>query len=134
MKVYLDANFFVFIRMDKTQKGDKAGGILKDIVEGKKEAVTSTLALDEVMWTFIKNKRKEEIRNFLEELYQVPHLTITTGSTLLPLRAIDFIERYNLKPRDACHLAIMQEEHIEVIVSDDSDFDRVKFIKRIRLA
>ncbi|MEK6973865.1 MAG: type II toxin-antitoxin system VapC family toxin [Nanoarchaeota archaeon] len=46
---------------------------------------------------------------------------------------MDFIEKYGLKPRDAFHLAIMENFNIKEIVSDDSDFDKIKGIKRIKL-
>lgn len=54
--MYLDANFFVMLHFDYKQKGERAREILNQITKGK-PAITSVLALDEVMWVIIKNKK-----------------------------------------------------------------------------
>ena len=45
----------------------------------------------------------------------------------------EIIEKYNLKPRDAIHVASALTNNIKEIVSDDPDFDKVKEIKRKKL-
>lgn len=130
---YLDANFFVFAVLDNTKTGQKAREIQREILEGKKEALTSSLALDEVMWVLRKNNRNVLIRKVIEDIYAFPHLQVVGVSSLVPLRALQSMEKYGLKPRDAFHAAVMEELNVSTIVSDDPDFDRVKWIKRIKL-
>lgn len=130
--MYLDANFFVFALLDTTYKGVKARKIQSEIIKGKK-AITSVLALDEIMWVLIKNKKSELLRMAIEDIYSFSNLTIKEVSSLIPLIAIDFIEKYNLKPRDAFHAAIMKDLGITQIVSDDPHFDKIEWIKRIKL-
>lgn len=131
LKIYLDANFFVFASFDSTPKGDAARKTLHEIISGKRKAVTSTLCLDEVLWVLFKNGNKEKIRATLQDIYQLPNLEIVSGSALVPMRAVDFMEKYGLKPRDAFHAAVMHEENISIIATDDADFDKIKGIKRI---
>ena len=130
---YLDSNFFVFALSDQTNKGQKAREIQKDIVESGLVAFTSSLALDEVMWVLIKNKKEHLIRKAIEDIYAMPNLEVREVSSLIPLHALDIMEKYNLKPRDAFHVAILKELQLNSIVSDDSDFDKVKGLKRIIL-
>ena len=130
MKVYIDANVFIFAAFDATEKGKKARLFLKDVIDGKKQAVTSTLALDEVMWVLRKNGQQDRMRKNIEQIYSIPHLHIVPGSSLTPMRALFYIEKYALKPRDAFHCAVMEEENIDTIVSDDADFDKVPSLKR----
>lgn len=130
--MYLDANFFIFANFAADKKGQKARTIVKSIVNGK-AAITSSLALDEVMWVLIKNKQEDELRAIIEEIYTIKNLKVTEVPALIPLRALGFMERYKLKPRDAFHVAIMEHFGVEHIVSDDTDFDRVKEIKRIKI-
>ncbi len=130
--MYLDANFFIFAKLSTDTKGSRARTILNQIVLGKK-AITSSLALDEVMWIFIKNKQVDKMRPIIEEIYSIKNLEVKEVSATTPLIALNFIEKYNLKPRDAFHLAIMENFNVKEIVSDDSDFDRIKGIKRIKL-
>lgn len=130
--MYLDANFFIFANFSTDSKGNNARAILRQIIMGKR-AITTSLALDEVMWVLIKNNKKIELREIIEEIYAIKNLEIKEVSSNIPLRAIDFMEKYELKPRDAFHVALMENFNVNEIVSDDSDFDRVKVIKRINL-
>lgn len=129
--LYLDANFFVFALLDKTGKGEEARRIQRMIVEGRDSAVTSSLALDEVMWVLIKNKREHLLRVAIEGIYHTPNLNVVEVSPLAPLLALEFIEKYGLKPRDAFHLAVMREIRVETIVTDDKDFEKVEWVKRM---
>lgn len=131
--LYLDANFFIFAILDYTEKGEKARKILKEIIEGKKHAQTSVLALDEILWVLRRNKKEDIRRKIIEDIYAIANLEVKAVSALIPLRALDFIEQYNLKPRDAFHCACMDEFQISAIVSDDADFDKVKNITRIKI-
>lgn len=53
-KVYLDANFFIFSLLDRTEVGRDARKIYQKMVTGEINTVTSSLTFDEVMWVFIK--------------------------------------------------------------------------------
>ena len=128
--IYLDANFLVYCQ-DSTEKGESARKLLKEIVKGRK-AITSTLAIDELMWVVYRNAGKKEIRRIVEEIYSVPNIKVEAVWQEIPLRALDFIE-FGLKPRDSFHAAVMKSLGINEIVSDDPDFDRLKWVKRIKL-
>jgi len=130
--LYLDANFFIFALLDRTDRGLKARIIQRKIAEGKMEAaVTSSLALDEVMWVLIKNKKDYLLRIAIEGIYSIPNIDVIGVSSTVPIIALDFFERYGLKPRDSFHLAIMKENGIDKIVTDDKDFDKVETISRV---
>ncbi len=131
--MYLDANFFIFALLDNTRKGEKAREIQQKLIEGKENAVTSALALDEVMWVLRKNKKQHLLRKIIEDIYAHPRLVVREVHEEVPLRALQYIEEFNLKPRDAFHAAVMEGFLITAIVSDDVDFDRIKKIKRIAL-
>jgi len=129
--MYLDANFFIFANLFD-EKGTKAREILGRIIQGKR-AITSSLSLDEVMWVLIKNNLRHEVRKIIEEIYATPNIEVKEVAATVPLRALDFMEKHNLKPRDAFHAAVMEYCNVKEIVSDDADFDKIKSIKRIGL-
>lgn len=131
--IYLDANFFIFALFDQTKKGLKARSIQKEIILGKIEAITSVLVIDEIMWVIRRNGKDELLRKVIEDIYAIPNLDIREVSSIVPLYAVNFIEKYKLKPRDAFHVAIMEALQIDKIVSDDSDFDKIDGIERIKL-
>jgi len=130
--MYLDANFFVIARQWIDEKGAHARGILRQIANGRR-AVTSVLALDEVMWVFRKQDQNDKVRQVIEDIYATPNLEVKEAPSLVPLRALDFMERHKLKPRDAFHLAIMEHFNEREIVTDDKDFDKIPGVKRIRI-
>jgi len=129
--LYLDANFFIFALLDNTERGTAARRIQKTIVEGKERAITSSLAIDEIMWVLLRNRKQNLLRVAVEGIYLMPNLDVVSVSSTAPLMALDFLEKYNLKPRDALHIAVMRENKVERIVSDDKDFDKIEWIKRI---
>jgi predicted nucleic acid-binding protein len=130
--IYLDANLFVYARFDHLQKGERARKLLRKIVE-KGEAITSVLALDEVMWVVLKNRKQDELRSIIEEIYSIPNLDVKDVPSHIALRALEFMENYKLKPRDAFHVAIMKHFGANTIATDDPDFDKVKEVRRIKL-
>ena len=127
--IYLDTNFFLFANFDKTTRGENAWRLQQKIISGEK-AMTSALTLDEVMWVIIKNKRKAALRETVEDIYAMPNLAIREISASAPLDALALMEQFDLKPRDAFHVAVMKTTGTNDIVSDDPDFDRVKGIKK----
>jgi len=128
---YLDANFFIFALLDNTKVGENTRQLQQKIIEGQYSAVTSSLTLDEILWVLVRNNRKELISEVIDDIYHMPNLTIVATSTAAPRAAVKYIQKYNLKPRDAIHLAVMEELKIKEIVSDDADFDKVRGIKRV---
>ncbi|MBI4144655.1 type II toxin-antitoxin system VapC family toxin [Candidatus Woesearchaeota archaeon] len=130
--MYIDANIFAFAAMLPGAEGAKARKLLETVVKGRK-ALTSALTIDEVMWVLRKSDRATETRTVVENIYALPNLEIKEVAASLPLRALDFMERHKLKPRDALHLAAMEQFNIHEIASDDADFDRIPGIKRMKL-
>lgn len=130
--LYLDANFFIFALLDTTKKGSGATEIHRRIASGREKAVTSPLAIDELMWVLFRGGKKHLVRTVVEGIYATPNLDVLTISPTIPLTALGLTEKYDLKPRDAFHAAIMKENKLDKIVTDDSDFDRIEWIERTR--
>ena len=71
----------------------------------------------------------EEIFEFLDKLLDFVRV--------VPLEAEDyelmkeFMLKYNLKPSDALHVASMRRFKANYIVSEDPDFDKIEWVKRI---
>lgn len=128
--MYIDANIFIFALDANTKTGDWAREILEQVIRGK-HAITSSLAIDEVMWYLIKNNQKNNLKQYIQEIYSIRNLEVKETPALAPLQATTYIQEYNLEPRDAIHLACMKEFKQSTIISNDKDFDKVKHITRI---
>ena len=129
---YLDTNVFVFA-LTPGPKEQAARRILHKVLTGSMDATTSCLTWDEFVWVLRKELDASAIIAESKKFLTFPHMTLLNVDTEVLELAQGLLERYSLKPRDALHAATAIKHGIHEIVSDDSDFDKVKEIKRIAL-
>lgn len=132
MAVYLDSNVFILAALSSNKKAEKAKEFIKNTILGELTAVTSSLTIDEVVWKIWKEAKDRELG--IEEglrILQFDNLRIIEIDGNIMKASLKFMTQYkSLKPRDAIHLAAALRAHASAIVSDDSDFDNIKEIKR----
>lgn len=131
--MYVDSNIFILSVINHASLGDKAREVLKKINDNQIRAFSSCLTLDEVFYVLKKNLDKEDFNEFLETIFSVNIKWLEANINIIKESA-ELIKRYNLEPRDAIHVATMKLNNINSIISQDDDFDKVKEIKRIKLA
>ncbi|MBT9138922.1 MAG: hypothetical protein DDT31_01501 [Syntrophomonadaceae bacterium] len=100
---------------------------------GKLSCAISCLVLDEVAWTVSKHRDFNTGMRVWSDILEIPNLKILSIDENIAVKAPSLIGKYKLRPRDAIHAALVVENAIGTIVSDDSDFDRVNEIQRVRL-
>ena len=129
--MYIDSNIFIFAVIDQGEDGQNARKFVELIQSGKVSAFISPLVLDEVVWKVQGETDRTTAESAGRGLIALPFnwLDITYFSAL---RALDHYKN-GLDPRDALHVAVMQEYGIDVIISEDSDLDGVKGIERRNL-
>lgn len=103
---------------------------MQEITAGR-EAATAALALDEVMWVLFRDGRRNQVAQTIEDIYAIPNLTVHAVPAEAPLHALPLLDK--LAPRDALHVVMMRELGCDTIVTDDSDFDKVPGITRVKL-
>jgi uncharacterized protein len=129
--IYLDSNVFLYPVTDPTsKKGSAAKNILMKLAKGEMEAITSSLTWDEIVWVTRKAFNSElatlEGRRFLE----FPNIKIISVDANVLYLAQKLIETYKIAPRDSIHAATAIIKNTTEFMSDDSDFDKIKEIKR----
>lgn len=65
------------------------------------------------------------LKRVTTDLLMIQNLIIVEVSTSSILRALDFMEKYKLLPRDAIHFAAMNAVGVKNIVTTDIDFCRI---------
>lgn len=98
------------------------------IILENKIGITSSLTINEVIRVLLKLGRKEIIREVTESICEA--LKVVHMSENVPLEALNLIENFNMKPRDALHAAIAKEYRISKILSDDGGFDAVRSMEK----
>jgi len=130
---YLDTNVFVYAAINNGHLGAKCRNILSKIAESKSEAFTSILTWDEFVYSIWKKENKEKAIAEGKLFLKLPNISFIGASYEIINKSQRIIEKYNLKPRDAIHAASAIISGMKEIISDDSDFDKVKELKRIKV-
>jgi predicted nucleic acid-binding protein len=69
----------------------------------------------------------------LQRLQSFPNLSLLDVTVSDITQMCQLMQEYQLRPRDALHLAAMHKCNCFNLVSQDSDFDRVPFVQRFTL-
>lgn len=133
---YIDTNVFVYAVLENpaNPEGVYARAMLEKIVTKKIPASTSILTWDEVIWACRKELPFAEALSKGNAILTFPNLKISDATTAVIKIAAELSGRYSLKPRDAIRAATAILNGEREIISDDSDFDKVKELRRISLA
>ncbi len=125
---YIDANIFVYSIVNNENLGDKCRSILNAIQNSTIIGVTSCLTFDEILWSV----RKIDPESVIEAGSNILNLNlkfIEVSKTILH-KTLEIVKEFNLKPRDAIHAATMKVYNIKNLISEDSDFDKINWIRR----
>ncbi len=131
MKKYIDSNIFINPVLYDDEKAEKCREITLMISNKKIFAITSVLTWDELVYSIRKNLEIGIAAEQGEKFLRFPNLILVDADRNIILKAQKLISEYHLKPRDAIHAATAISRGCTEIISDDSDFDKVKELKRI---
>ena len=129
---YIDSNVFLYpVIYNDLKESKKAREILSQI-EGKNiQAYTSTLTWDEVSYVVESTLGKTDSIEVGKKFLNFPFLRFIPVDDEIIRRSQPIREKYNVKPGDSIHLSCAMERNLSEIISDDTDFDGIKEIKRI---
>jgi predicted nucleic acid-binding protein len=131
---YLDANIFIFAQISSEKEGVSARLILKAMEEGKFKAITNILAVDEVVWKIKKEIDYSSAIKVGRAMFELPNLEIVEVTSKTLKEAFNFMEKYELMPRDSIHVSSMLENNVSTIITEDPDFKKVKEIKTLTIS
>lgn len=131
MKIFIDTPLLVYLNT-LTDPRDKLlyENYYLDLLS-KYKAYTDVLVLDELIYV---SKKKYGIPyelsiEFIEAIV-LPYINILELGEEEYEHASKLIVEYRLKPSDSLHIGAMLNNGINVIVSEDKEFDKIKQIKR----
>jgi predicted nucleic acid-binding protein len=128
---FVDASVFIYVLVESPQKDYEISKRILKRIENGEETATSLAIIHEVVDWLEYNNRKKEVRNFLTAInsYLTMNKLNITWSDLLA--ALDNMHEHRIDFVDALTLQTMEKNKINEIYSNNKDFDRVKWIKRI---
>ena len=129
-QVYLDSSVFIPANLKSDQIGEQARNIINSVEAGIIQGDTSTLTFDEVAFTLRKIGGFEKSIMTGDIFLSIPNLNFIDVTYEIITSAQELIKKYRLKPRDAIHAACAINNDINIIISDDADFDAIKELER----
>jgi len=132
--VFIDANLFIYLNCMREEENRRPYEDLYYNILRAHIAFTDLLVLDEVIWI---SRKKYGVPygvtlNFIRNAI-LPYVNILPIDSMIIDSFLEILVKYNLKPSDAIHVAVMLMHNIPMIVSEDDDFDSIVEIKRIWL-
>lgn len=131
--IYIDSNVFIAAALYTDDVAEKAREIIKTVEDGELKAATSALTYDEVYWAVKNLKGKDAAHRASGGLLMLPNISILEVDRTILFEAHKLLDDYSLDPRDAIHAACAVSKGIKIMISEDSDFDKIKGLKRTRI-
>ena len=159
-RIYIDSTIFVSHHSKDADNRKECTEFLSAVEHGNINAVTSSIAIDETAYILLKFKAAEILdtykhykildalrhdRTVFDEAWEVAQKHIEYVDALRakniiqiitqtadPIATMNLAMKYQLLPRDASHLGVMQNNMINNIATNDSDFERIHAINAWR--
>ncbi|MGC8850133.1 MAG: type II toxin-antitoxin system VapC family toxin [Candidatus Bathyarchaeia archaeon] len=134
MRLFLDSSYLIYLRYSESDKVfNYVTNLLKESVERGDHLFVNMIVIDEALWVLTKKYKVplDEVLELTDRL--MPLLEV------VPIEYTDYdimkktMMNYGLKPSDALNIASMNKAEVQHIVSEDSEFDKVPWIRRIWL-
>jgi predicted nucleic acid-binding protein len=128
---FVDANVFIYVLVKSPKNDYDISKRILERIENGEEAATSSAIIQEVVDWLEYNNQKKEVRSFLTAINSYFSLQKLNNTWNDYLPALDNVDKHGIDSVDALTLQQMKKNKINEIYSNDKDFDRIKWTKRI---
>ncbi len=148
-KVFIDSNIFTYFLLKREEYYNSTKNFLKRIDEREIIGLINSVVISETYFNYIRIKISEKYRinlkdvvkkikedpkilgeisiDVVDDTFRLDNLNILEYTPEISIK--DFIADYLLLPNDAIHAATCKSYVIDNIATNDSDFERVDFLK-----
>ncbi|MDO5832659.1 MAG: type II toxin-antitoxin system VapC family toxin [Methanobrevibacter sp.] len=129
--IFLDSTYLIGLMIDNDDYHQKAHQ-LRPIIDKERKIINNTV-LVEVLNSLKKNNHKIGLTEIMDTLLNLDKVVFLTNEDYN--ESLNLFNYYNLSVNysDCTILKTMIDNNVSVIVSFDSDFDKIKGIRRIYL-
>ena len=138
-KAYLDANVLIAHQTRGHSHFQRAKDLLDELWQNRVQLVISSLTIDEFWYgiSFILREQGEnkpfsahglifsKVLNNILSWRNIDLVSFQNSASELK-KVLELIKKFNLRPRDAFHLRIMQQQRTNKLVTFDTDFQKVQ--------
>lgn len=148
-KVFVDSNIFTYFLLKREEYYNSTKNFLKRIDEREIIGLINPVVISETYFNYIRIKISEKYRinlkdvvkmikedpqilceisiDVVDDTFRLDNLNILEYNSEISIK--DFIADYLFLPNDAIHAATCKYYGIKNIATNDSDFERVDFLK-----
>ncbi|MHA1414035.1 MAG: type II toxin-antitoxin system VapC family toxin [Promethearchaeota archaeon] len=129
----VDSNIIVYALNKDLPEHLPCKELLINIVNGNELVSIPSIVFMESFYALVKafNFKETEVKKRLTAIIDSVNINVLDISTSSILLAFEIAEKYGTGGRDSLIAASLLENKIQEIYSHDSDFDKIKLIKRI---
>lgn len=129
--IFIDSNIPMYLVGSPHPNKTQAQHLLETLTTQRQRLVTDGEVLQEILHRYVAIDRRDAIQPAFESILAVVDEVLPVDENAVD-RAKQIVLGYRrLSARDAVHLAVMQQNGIEEIVSFDSGFDTYPKVKRV---
>ena len=129
--IFIDSNIPMYMIGAPHSNKAQAQRVLEMLIAQRQRLVTDAEVLQEILHRYVSIDRRDAIQPAFDAILAVVDEVLPVGEDAVE-RAKQILLGYRqLSARDAVHIAVMQQNGIEEIVSFDSGFDAYPKIKRV---
>jgi predicted nucleic acid-binding protein len=121
---------FIYAALNRQSIGRRARLLVQRVADGKEEAASCALSVDEVVWVVAKHRSRDDALSAGRAFLSVPNMKILPVNQDSLISALTLMRRYELDPRDAIHASTALLNRCSAIVSADAHFDAIVEIPR----
>jgi predicted nucleic acid-binding protein len=133
-RIGLDTSIFIYHLERHPRYLRVTQELLSGVESGRWEAVTSTIALMELVVRPWQLERPDVARDYEEALVQFPHLAVIHVTRGVAREAAQLRARYGLRPADALMASTALTQEATALVTNDKDFARLDVIDVLLLS
>jgi len=129
----VDSNIIVYALNKDLPEHPPCKELLINIINGNELVSIPSIVFMESFYALVKafNFKETEVKKRLTAIIDSVNINVLDISTSSILLAFEITEKYGTGGRDSLIAASLLENKIQEIYSHDSDFDKIKLIKRI---
>ncbi len=118
-KLYWDSDPFLGWLQNEAGKVDLCNGTIKRAAAGEVLIVTSALTLAEVLWRRGGPKLPEDKLLLLRKFFRRSYIRVVNVSRVISEEAQDVVMNFNVRPKDAIHVATAIHHEIGILETFD---------------
>lgn len=129
----LDVNVVMYAAGTDHHYKQACAWLMLEVAAGRVKAAIDTETIQEILYRYMKTQQwrvgVDMSRNLIDAVTVV--LPIRLADMLLCMQLCESYGPRGLSARDLIHVAVMQNNGLDTIISTDRDFDRIEGIRRL---